>query len=320
MLLTTLQSAPRPHRRRFQAQWQRWCALKTEQVYREHQAQCVELDIDVRDLFRQVLLHAPRVWGPSRGRAHRVDQEAHRVCRRLIADRRAGLSAPYQPPHTSPPLVALDVREIPPEVTDPVLRYYHYLHSPRDTCFAYGVFVAGDPERDRPIAVFTLSRFDLPHIEDLIAPTVGAGKVLVLSRVYAAPCAPPNLVSRCLRLVCDALRQVSPNTRLLLSYINPNLGFDGSSLRAANWRILCRERRDHYLYLDGTYMTDRTARHRFGSADFPILARMLGERVEVSGRRLAPLEVYAYWLRRSDRCRGLSASSGVPLVVPRWEP
>jgi len=89
------------------------------------------------------------------------------------------------------------------------------------------------------------------------------------------------------------LRRIEPHVSLLLTYLNPNVGFTGASYKADNWVLFGEENDTRYLYLDGDYKTDRFFWERFGSSNFEVLTRMLGERVTRSSYSLAPLQVFA---------------------------
>jgi hypothetical protein len=92
-----------------------------------------------------------------------------------------------------------------------------------------------------------------------------------------------------------------PTPRLLLTYLDPNVGFTGGIYQADNWTLLGWERKKRYLYLDGEYITDREAIRRYGTADFAALTVRLGSRLE-----------------RSHWARGLDRHSVAALG--RWEP
>jgi hypothetical protein len=79
--------------------------------------------------------------------------------------------------------------------------------------------------------------------------------------------------------------------------VNPNLGFDGASYKAANWMLFGREAGTRYGYLGDDYITDRE------------VARLSErERAEVvySMMPLAPLTIFGRWLQRRDRRRDVT--------------
>ena len=93
--------------------------------------------------------------------------------------------------------------------------------------------------------------------------------------------------------VRELLRRIEPHVSLLLTYLNPNVGFTGASYKADNWVLFGQENDTRYLYLDGDYKTDRFFWEGFGSSNFEVLTRILGERVTRSRYSLAPLQVFA---------------------------
>jgi hypothetical protein len=110
------------------------------------------------------------------------------------------------------------------------------------------------------------------------------------------------------------LRLIYPNVQLLLTYINPNLAFMGSSLKAANWVLFGYEQGTRYAYIDKEYTTDRELVRYHRTADPSQLQSMLGDRFEVTRVRLDPLQLYAYFLDKELYAR---YSQGFEFVFER---
>ncbi|MFI5025728.1 MAG: hypothetical protein ACHQCI_03125 [Solirubrobacterales bacterium] len=176
-------------------------------------------------------------------------------------------------------------------------RRFHYLRSYRS-----GVHLAGIS--DGHVAVLlSFSTLDIEAIRARL-PLPGRGeRAMVLSRVYAAPWAPRNSLSRLLSLATRRLCERDPELGSLLTYVNPGLGFNGASYRAANWRLFGRELSTRYAYLDGHYITDRELSRRFGTSAHAELARLLDTRVEFSRMPLPPLDLYAFATERRLRAK-----------------
>jgi hypothetical protein len=141
------------------------------------------------------------------------------------------------------------------------------------------------------------------------------GQALVLSRVYSLAWAPRNSLSHILARAARLLREREPRPRLLFTYLNPNVGFDGASYKAANWSLYGCEQGTRYAYLDQEYITDRELTARFGTSDAEVLAAALPGRIEFSAMPLRPLEMYAYPLDHRLR-RQLSGSELQKWVRP----
>lgn len=204
-----------------------------------------------RDLLLQALLHLPRI-ATSDGTvcpaaaANEIDrlrnvrsQELSAV--RSLARRPPGLDAVDQ----------LEIRTVDNAEAAPILSTYHYLTSFRDDSLAIGAVF-----EKRVVALCTLSPFDLGHVEKHLP--VSPDEVAVVSRVFTFDWAPRNTISFLLARTERAAREAG--TRMLLTYLNPNMPFSGSSYRAANWVSFAREAGTRYAYLNDHYITERKLR------------------------------------------------------------
>lgn len=203
-----------------------------------------------RDLRLQALLHLPRI-ADSDGT---VDLDAAIAEIERLHELRAGELAPLRslarPPAKQPTLAELDVSLLEAREARPILDHFHYLRSYREDSLTVGALYRG-----RVAAICSISPLDLPLLTDPL-PTVGRQEVMVISRVFAFDWAPRNVVSYLLARA-EKTRAVSERGRLLLTYLNPNLGFAGASYKAANWLPYGREKGTRYAYLRGCYITDR---------------------------------------------------------------
>ncbi|HYI23160.1 MAG TPA: hypothetical protein VEX62_11035 [Candidatus Limnocylindrales bacterium] len=173
--------------------------------------------------------------------------------------------------------------------TTVVLERFHYLSSHRPHAQSYGLLTTDQ----RIVALATLSHQDIQPIGEAFAPYVAPTQVLVVSRVFAFDWSPPNTISHLLGLLAKVTRQIRPRVRLLITYLNPNLGFTGASYRASNWHLIGEENGTRYAYVDGVYATDRQLIRRWQTADPTRLAEILGPRFSVSAAVLLPLQLYA---------------------------
>jgi hypothetical protein len=112
----------------------------------------------------------------------------------------------------------------------------------------------------------------------------------VVSRVFVFEGAPRNSISYLLSRVAREERHLGVTD--LLTYVNPNMMFSGSSYRASGWRQLGSEPGTTYRYLDGRYITDRELASRYGARGDEGYKYLLGQRFAKSVMPLAPLLVF----------------------------
>jgi hypothetical protein len=168
------------------------------------------------------------------------------------------------------------------------MRSFHYLRSPRMDGRAYGVSTgAGDL-----VAFCVSSPLDVPHLKTLLArrEQPAGPEARVISRVFAFTGAPPNTLSYLLAKAARCERGYGVNQ--LLTYVNPNLGFTGTSYSASGWRLLGEEPGTLYHYLDARYVTDRALAAAFGRHPDTVYRDLLGDRFAVSVMVLTPLLVF----------------------------
>jgi hypothetical protein len=91
------------------------------------------------------------------------------------------------------------------------------------------------------------------------------------------------------------------DAKLMFSFINPNIGFDARSHKAAQWRDFAYEKGTRYMYLDGRYRTMRFFVENYGMSDANELKKKLGNSFKVSTVGLHPVLILAIPLRRRAR-------------------
>jgi hypothetical protein len=254
-----------------------------------------------RDLLLQALLHLPRIARPD-GTVEIVEarDEIERL-RAIRAEELAPLRGLAQAPEVLPKLSDLEVRLLGRDVVAPVLSHFHYLRSLREDGVTVGVLYTG-----RIVALCTVSPLDLPVIAAKlpVLPAEGA----VVSRVFVFDWAPRNIVSYLLARTETCRFVADEDVRMLLTYVNPNMGFTGASYRAANWLPLGLETGTRYAYLDGRYITERQLQ--------TLPPRMRG-RVEYSRMPLRPLVLFC---RLLDKRLQRAHPNGFDIRVERQEP
>lgn len=173
---------------------------------------------------------------------------------------------------------------------------FHYIGFHRPGGNYYGLY--SDATHLLPTVLVVSSAFDVDSLRPLLREDLNSDLVRVVSRVFAFRGAPGNAISYMLARVARRERQ-SEGAQMLLTYVNPNLGFTGASYRASGWKVLGAEPGTTYQYVDSRYMTDRALVAKFGTCDYRRLAHCLGQRYARSQMALAPLLVFSRVLTRA---------------------
>lgn len=275
-----------------------------EYLYENHQIVTDvsnDYKINSRDLKLRLLLYMPRLFQdeflPS-------VQEFTNECNRLGAYIK-GLISPYiewANPPSDIPQSPLEARfsQISENEAFIIHKHFHYLASFRKESIHLGLRTLPD---DRLIALASLSQFDLSQILDNMPQGVDQSQVMVLSRVFAFGWAPKNTISHLLHHVYQWVAQERSEIRMLITYLNPNLGLTGASYKASNWIQFGQECCTRYVYIDGYYITDRELIQRYGTADVFSLKNRLGSSLEYTTLELTPLLLFAYMIDKQLRGR-----------------
>lgn len=246
--------------------------------------------LDHRALSVRTLLHLPRVATP-RGYVSRaqIDRELFFTGRQLRADASAarGLISTG-----TAELGQLLFTEIPPEQAEAIFSRLHYLRSGRQNSVNFALVHPGDL---LPTTLCSVSPLEWRRLGSQIDKhfSIGPDKIWDISRVYSRNGAPPNAISYLLSKVRMALRRSGRDIELLSTAVDPNLGFLGSSYRAANWRQWLTVQARPYLYHERRYISPRQLRQEFGTANLAELQiRYPGQRFEQSRVRLADSMIF----------------------------
>jgi hypothetical protein len=235
-----------------------------------------------RALLLQALLQLPRI-ADSRGA---VSVSAAQSAMKEFADELPAAEAwLVRDVPTSPRDLAF--RGVHDDVARDVMERFHYLRSARPDGRAYGLHtLAGNL-----VALAVTSPLDVPRIKEMLRE---AGRSVegarVVSRVFAFEGSPRNAISFLLSKVLHAERSTGASD--LVTYVNPNMGFTGSSYRGSGWNLLGDEPGTTYRYVDRRYITDRRLREQFGSGDDAYYESKLLRRFAVSKMPLAPLLIF----------------------------
>ena len=261
--------------------------------------------ISILDIERQLWQQLARFNAHQLHSENTVSSELGRVVQTLVERRkdipREFLGAEYPQPIQ----LQYTTLELVPHITaSDIHRSLHYLGSPRSSGIHLGLFAAGgDRNAGRLLSLVTLSSFDLEHLSNSMFPGYRCTEVLVVSRIVTMDGSPRNTGSYALGRAFDWVRKNLPEVKCLVTYCNPNLAFSGALYKATNWVLIGFEHKRRNLYVDGYYVTDREIIKRYGTANFLLLRRMIGDRITRSVTPLKSLEVYAYflWNRGSPR-------------------
>jgi hypothetical protein len=252
-------------------------------------------------LLRQVLLQIHRFSIDELNTPGVLEREIGRVAERVNAKLEAvpdDLSQPFEVDLQSTHLGLVDST-----TAELVHGAYHYLGSPRGNGIHLGLFSNTTLRRPHLMTLVTFSKFDLPHIVSGLPLGIRPEEVVLLSRLFSFSWCPRNAMSHTLGLTFSWVRKHRPEVRMLITYLDPNLGFRGTIYQATNWIFFGKENKRRYLYLDGNYVTDRAMIKQYGTADLQKLEALLGRRITSSKQPLRPLELYAYLLDRRDRAK-----------------
>jgi hypothetical protein len=255
-----------------------------------------ERAIDPLALRSQLFLHLPRLVT-----AHDFPGECD-IQREMLAvsDFLEQRQRPYAQWMTQPerPIALGDLEfvSLDPDIAKIYHESFHYIGSYRPGQH----FAFRDKNSGRIVCIGSVASFDLQHAEEKIAPDVDPQSVLMLSRFFAFRWAPQNTFSHFHgKLRLQLIREF--DTKLMFSFINPNLGFDGRSHKGAHWTLFAREEGAQYMYLNGRYRTMRFFVENYGTSDPNKLEKKLGRSFKVSTMALRPVDILAIPLQRRAR-------------------
>lgn len=250
--------------------------------------------VEPRALNVRTLLHLPRVAGHS-GRLTRrqLDAELRNCAVGLRADQAEILDLM---PTDEYALQDLRFVSYDAENAARIFGHLHYLRSARGGSKNYALV---DPLHGLPVTLCSVSPLEWAVVGKQLRNQFGVApdRVWDVSRVYSFDVAPGNAISFLLAKVRTALRQSEPQLELLTTAVDPNLGFTGSSYRAANWQRWMSISPRPYLYLDGCYISPRRLREDYGTANLTTVRTLSGAVVEQSRARLLDSAIFCCRLK-----------------------
>jgi hypothetical protein len=256
------------------------------------------VDVQPHALSIRVLLHLPRVASQEGWVTRRQAQRELRISAEgLHADIRAVSS---QVSSKEFPLRDLIFEEIEASRALPFLKSLHYLRSTRQGSLYFALV---DPVDRIPITLCSLSTLEWRRVANQISKQfeISPKRVWEVSRVYSVDAAPRNAISSLLSKVRTHLRRSAPSADLLVTAVDPNLGFTGSSYRAANWQHWMSVRARPYIYENEGYVTPRQLRERFGTSSPVELQVKYPGRFQQSRARLLDTMIFCGSVKRETK-------------------
>jgi hypothetical protein len=259
-----------------------------------------ERAIDPLALRSRLLLNLPRLVTADGLPGERdIQQEILAVCDFLEESKRKygrEYTQSLEPPEK--PIALGDLEFGPLDVATAKMYHecFHYIGSYRPGHH----FAFRDRNSGRIVCIGSVASFDLKHAEEEIASRIDPRSVSVFSRFFAFRWAPPNTFSHFWGKLRRQMIE-EHDTKLMFSFINPNVGFNASSHKAAQWMEFAHEEGTRYMYLDGRYRTMRFFVENYGVSDPDQLKEKLGNSFEVSIIDLRPMLILAIPLQRRAR-------------------
>jgi hypothetical protein len=240
--------------------------------------------VSENDLSRQLHLHLPRLPLEALEDPRQVEQEAKRLAQTIFNRTRPYAHWAGQPKVESLEKRSLSFRMCDVEIARIIQERFHYIAAYHEGIAHLGLYAPSAP--NVPMAVASLSPMDVKRLEVLFPYGQGKIEADVVSRVFVFDWAPRNTISYLLGQMYRWVRRNLSRVRVLLTFVNPNLGFTGASLLASNWKP-CLEVETRYLYIADTYIPYRV---------FEALPDHARKLVTASLYRLEPLRVFSYFV------------------------
>lgn len=261
---------------------------------------CIEkiasrLRLDEIDLKTNVLLYLPRIVKNNLPDVTTYEREVERVGRILEQRQRPYLHLAEPPVITTRNIRNFRLIELSELQAKVFHERFHYVGSYRKNSMNFGLAI---PDTDKLACFASISPFDIGNLVSGINQIVAPETVVVLSRFFAFRWAPRNCFSFMFRKVLGAVRAQNRNINAVVTYLNKNLGFGGTSYNPSEWKLLALEEGTSYSYVDEKYMTVRDLLQTFGTFDKDVLRQNLGPRFETSVIDLQPLEVLIYTVNK----------------------
>ena len=255
-----------------------------------------ERAIDPLTLRSRLLLHLPQfVTGDSLPGEHVIQREIL-AASDFLEERQRPYAEWLKRPEKPIALSDLEFISLDDNAAKIYHERFHYIGSYRPGRH----FAFRDRNSGRIVCIGSIASFDLGHAEKEIKQNVDPRSAFMLSRFFAFRWAPEKTFSYFHgKLRLELIKEF--DAKLMFSFVNPNLGFNGNSYKSANWTLFAREEATRYMYLDGRYCTMRFFVNNYGTSDTNQLKTKLGHSFQVSTVNLHPMLLLAIPLQRRAR-------------------
>jgi len=268
--------------------------LSNQWIQREILHQAKKAQIVNKDLEVKVYLHLPRFTFDELRQETIVKNEIVRLAETIKINYQESNLSYLNDDYSSLPIENLIVEPVNGEIVNVLLGKLHFLNSIRENSINLGL---KEIKNGRILGVISFSSFDLFHIDT--SPFLHE-EVKILSRLFTINKLSRNMLSRFIKLAKSWLSNNLPEIKLLLTYLNPNVGYRGTIYKATNWKIYAREHNVRYVYLNGNYVTDRFLYKTFGTANSEKLKEIGASDITFSKIKLHPLIIYACRTNNED--------------------
>jgi len=192
------------------------------------------------------------------------------------------------PPQTELTLDHLEFIKLDETIAKKLHENFHYIGSYRPG-FHFGYL---DKTSGKIVCIGSVALCDLHHVLDKIKDNITPQEAFTYTRFFAFRWAPANTFSHFTkRLSSHLIKNFS--TKILFTFINPNLGFNGGSHLAAGFKPFALEEGTIYMYFNSRYLTMRHLIQTHGTSDPIKLRALLGDSFLVSQEKLLPMEILA---------------------------
>lgn len=291
-------SSPNTHERKEQKEPCTWAAVRTVLDRRLQQvAETVSRQVGVSQslLQRRLLLHLPQFGFQHLCEKSFVLQQAI-----LVAEQIRSLQIDFAEWNLKPNIHTLEksrfsLAACDRRIAQAIHERFHYIGHYHEGPIHLGLFDERG-SRDTPLALASLAPMDEAFLSQNAHFMGVNGSVFQVTRLYAFDCVPRNSISFFFGRVFRWLKKNFSKPTTLLTYINPNLGFSGSSYFASNWTAYA-ERPPIYSYFQDSYIPYRV---------FSLLSdseKLLATRAQY---RMEELLILKYELSNTKSRRGAS--------------
>lgn len=256
--------------------------------------------LNQREVDLNLRLHFPRTASSS-GVVEMswAMKEAERVAEKMRVKRSAAQNLLALHTSSQANLKNLDVCRITEAAGKLVSENFHYIGVCRSRSEHWALY---DPRSESIYTYCCVSPVGFDGKRQSIANTLECqtGDIAMISRVYSFPPGLQNSISYLLSRVIKKSSMIA-RTKWIVTTVDPNLGFTGSSYAACNWKRLQRLPAQPYTYIAGDFVTHAQLALKFDTTDYSALEARLGGKFESSRCSLQGQILFGYPVRQRKR-------------------